>query len=84
MLGCDFGPGLALDLFSQVVLEVIKLSLSTDSHDSPQMGADVPAESFALNPFDRIFVRMGAKDQIMAGQSTFLTELLETAAMLVS
>lgn len=48
------------------------------------MGADVPAESFALNPFDRIFVRMGAKDQIMAGQSTFLTELLETAAMLVS
>ncbi|XP_047969957.1 DNA mismatch repair protein MSH6 [Salvia hispanica] len=49
-----------------------------------QMGADVPAESFALNPFDRIFVRMGAKDQIMAGQSTFLTELLETAAMLTS
>lgn len=52
--------------------------------DSPQIGADVPAESFALNPFDRIFVRMGAKDQIMAGQSTFLTELLETASMLVS
>ncbi|XP_057782207.1 DNA mismatch repair protein MSH6 [Salvia miltiorrhiza] len=49
-----------------------------------QMGADVPAESFALNPFDRIFVRMGAKDHIMAGQSTFLTELLETAAMLTS
>lgn len=44
----------------------------------------MPAESFALNPFDRIFVRMGAKDQIMAGQSTFLTELLETASMLVS
>lgn len=43
----------------------------------------MPAESFSLNPFDRIFVRMGAKDQIMAGQSTFLTELLETASMLV-
>lgn len=47
------------------------------------MGADVPAESFELSPVDRIFVRMGAKDHIMAGQSTFLTELSETALMLV-
>lgn len=49
-----------------------------------QVGADVPAESFELSPVDRIFVRMGAKDHIMAGQSTFLTELSETALMLVS
>ncbi|KAL0420115.1 UNVERIFIED_CONTAM: DNA mismatch repair protein MSH6 [Sesamum radiatum] len=49
-----------------------------------QIGADVPAESFALSPIDRIFVRMGAKDHIMAGHSTFLTELLETASMLSS
>ncbi|KAI3449400.1 hypothetical protein Pfo_006065 [Paulownia fortunei] len=49
-----------------------------------QIGADVPAESFVLSPIDRIFVRMGAKDQIMAGHSTFLTELLETAFMLTS
>ena len=48
-----------------------------------QVGADVPAESFKMSPVDRIFVRMGAKDHIMAGQSTFLTELLETASMLV-
>ncbi|XP_076885218.1 DNA mismatch repair protein MSH6-like [Bidens hawaiensis] len=47
-----------------------------------QVGADVPAESFKMSPVDRIFVRMGAKDHIMAGQSTFLTELLETASML--
>ncbi|KAM0952719.1 putative DNA mismatch repair protein MutS/MSH [Dioscorea sansibarensis] len=47
-----------------------------------QIGADVPAESFELSPVDRIFVRMGARDNIMAGQSTFLTELSETAAML--
>ncbi|CAK7348409.1 unnamed protein product [Dovyalis caffra] len=47
-----------------------------------QIGADVPAESFELSPVDRIFVRMGAKDHIMAGQSTFLTELSETALML--
>lgn len=49
-----------------------------------QIGADVPAESFVLSPIDRIFVRMGAKDHIMAGHSTFLTELLETASMLSS
>lgn len=50
---------------------------------STQLGADVPAESFELTPVDRIFVRMGARDHIMAGQSTFLMELSETASMLV-
>ncbi|GLT71905.1 hypothetical protein SLA2020_438890 [Shorea laevis] len=49
-----------------------------------QVGADVPAESFELSSVDRIFVRMGAQDHIMAGQSTFLTELSETALMLSS
>ncbi|KAB2074226.1 hypothetical protein ES319_A07G139500v1 [Gossypium barbadense] len=49
-----------------------------------QVGADVPAEQFELSPVDRIFVRMGSKDHIMAGQSTFLTELSETALMLSS
>ncbi|EPS69161.1 hypothetical protein M569_05605, partial [Genlisea aurea] len=47
-----------------------------------QIGTDVPAESFVLSLVDRIFVRMGATDNIMAGQSTFLTELLETSSML--
>ncbi|KAK9093562.1 hypothetical protein Syun_028473 [Stephania yunnanensis] len=49
-----------------------------------QLGADVPAEEFELSPVDQIFVRMGARDHIMAGQSTFLTELKETASMLSS
>ncbi|KAL5983573.1 DNA mismatch repair protein msh6 [Asimina triloba] len=49
-----------------------------------QIGADVPAECFELSPVDQIFVRMGARDHIMAGQSTFLTELSETATMLLS
>ncbi|GKC87724.1 DNA mismatch repair protein MSH6, partial [Tanacetum coccineum] len=47
-----------------------------------QKGADAPAESFKMSPVDRIFVRMGAKAHIMAGQRTFLTELLETASTL--
>lgn len=41
------------------------------------------ADQFELAPVDRVFVRMGAKDHIMAGQSTFLVELSETATMLV-
>ncbi|KAK7841472.1 dna mismatch repair protein msh6 [Quercus suber] len=48
-----------------------------------QVGADVPTDSFELSPVDRIFVQMGAKDHIMVGQSTFLTELSETALMLL-
>jgi DNA mismatch repair protein MSH6 len=49
-----------------------------------QVGADVPAEAFSLSPVDRVFVRMGARDHIMSGQSTFFVELSETAAMLRS
>ncbi|CAA7388969.1 unnamed protein product [Spirodela intermedia] len=49
-----------------------------------QLGADVPAERFELSPVDRIFVRMGARDHIISGRSTFLTELTETASMLSS
>lgn len=44
----------------------------------------MPAEQLELAPVDQVFVRMGARDHIMAGQSTFLVELLETAVMLVS
>jgi MutS domain V len=47
-----------------------------------QVGAYVPARSLALSPVDAIFVRMGARDNIMAGQSTFFVELSETAALL--
>ena len=47
-----------------------------------QVGAWVPATSLKLHPADAIFVRMGARDNIMAGQSTFYVELAETAAML--
>ena len=48
----------------------------------PQVGAWVPATSLRLHPADAIFVRMGARDNIMAGQSTFYVELAETASML--
>ncbi|KAA8495013.1 DNA mismatch repair protein Msh6 [Porphyridium purpureum] len=47
-----------------------------------QVGCYVPASSFALTPVDRIFTRLGAVDRITRGQSTFMVEMEETAAML--
>lgn len=42
----------------------------------------MPAESLTLSPVDRIFTRIGANDDILAGESTFYTELCETSAIL--
>ncbi|KAJ3273239.1 DNA mismatch repair protein msh6 [Terramyces sp. JEL0728] len=47
-----------------------------------QLGCFVPASKFRLAPFDRIFTRIGANDNIMAGQSTFMVELSETSKIL--
>lgn len=47
-----------------------------------QMGSFVPAESARLGLFDRIFTRIGAQDEIHAGQSTFMVEMVETANIL--
>lgn len=47
-----------------------------------QIGAWLPAEGVAMTPADAVFVRMGARDRIMLGQSTFFVELSETAAAL--
>uniref|UniRef100_A0A1B6HAN9 DNA mismatch repair protein n=1 Tax=Homalodisca liturata TaxID=320908 RepID=A0A1B6HAN9_9HEMI len=47
-----------------------------------QLGCRVPAESLKLSPVDRIFTRLGANDDIMAGESTFYVELCETSAIL--
>lgn len=47
-----------------------------------QMGCYVPAKSARLSPVDRIFTRIGANDNIMAGQSTFFVELQETSSIL--
>lgn len=47
-----------------------------------QAGSFVPAESLILRPFDQIFSRIGAADNIAAGKSTFMLEMEETAAIL--
>lgn len=46
-----------------------------------QMGAYVPASKCILSPVDRIFTRIGAYDQVIEAQSTFMVELNETVVV---
>jgi DNA mismatch repair protein MutS len=47
-----------------------------------QMGSFVPAASAKIGLVDRIFTRIGAQDEIHAGQSTFMVEMIEVANIL--
>ncbi len=47
-----------------------------------QMGSFVPAEAATIGLVDRIFTRIGAGEDIAAGQSTFMVEMVETANIL--
>ncbi|GAB4460769.1 MAG: DNA mismatch repair protein MutS [Anaerolineales bacterium] len=47
-----------------------------------QIGSFVPAASARLGLVDRIFTRIGAQDEIHAGQSTFMVEMIEAANIL--
>jgi DNA mismatch repair protein MutS len=49
-----------------------------------QMGSFVPARSARIGLVDRIFTRVGASDNLAAGQSTFMVEMTETAQILNS
>jgi len=47
-----------------------------------QAGSFVPAASMTFSLVDRIFARVGASDEIMRGQSTFMVEMTEAANIL--
>lgn len=47
-----------------------------------QIGSYVPAQSAEIGLVDRIFTRVGAQDNISAGESTFLVEMQEAANIL--
>ncbi len=47
-----------------------------------QVGSFVPARSARVGLVDRIFTRVGASDNLVRGQSTFMVEMNETAAIL--
>jgi DNA mismatch repair protein MutS len=46
-----------------------------------QMGSFVPAQSAHIGIVDRIFTRIGAHDDITAGRSTFMVEMIEAATI---
>lgn len=47
-----------------------------------QMGSYVPARSAHIGIVDRLFSRVGAADDLARGRSTFMVEMVETAAIL--
>ncbi|MCJ7743495.1 MAG: DNA mismatch repair protein MutS, partial [Dehalococcoidales bacterium] len=47
-----------------------------------QVGSFVPAASATIGLVDRIFTRIGAREDIAGGQSTFMVEMIETANIL--
>jgi DNA mismatch repair protein MutS len=46
------------------------------------MGSYVPASAAAIPLTDKIFTRVGANDNLSAGESTFMVEMIETASIL--
>ena len=49
-----------------------------------QMGSFVPASAARIGLADRVFTRVGASDNLVRGQSTFMVEMAETSAILHS
>lgn len=47
-----------------------------------QMGSFVPARAAEIGIADRVFTRVGASDNLVRGQSTFMVEMAETSAIL--
>ncbi|MFA5363221.1 MAG: DNA mismatch repair protein MutS [Candidatus Omnitrophota bacterium] len=47
-----------------------------------QMGSYIPAKEAGIGLVDKIFTRIGAHDEILKGQSTFMVEMSETAGIL--
>ena len=47
-----------------------------------QIGSFVPAQSAHIGLIDKVFSRVGAADDLARGQSTFMVEMVETAAIL--
>jgi len=49
-----------------------------------QMGSFVPASSCTIPIFDKIFTRIGASDDLVSGESTFMVEMLEANSAIIN
>ena len=47
-----------------------------------QIGSFIPAREASISPVDRVFTRIGASDDLVSGQSTFMVEMNEVAQIL--
>src|SRR5438046_8009534 len=68
------GPNMAGN--STVLLQVGLIVLMA------QIGSFVPADRATIGVCDRVFTRVGASDNLVRGQSTFMVEMAETSAIL--
>ena len=47
-----------------------------------QVGSFIPAREASISPVDKIFTRIGASDDLVSGQSTFMVEMNEVSHIL--
>ena len=82
--GCDLGPAQRLWLLTGPNMAGKSTFLRQNALIVilAQMGCFVPAQAAHIGLVDRLFSRVGAADDLARGQSTFMVEMVETAAIL--
>ncbi|NOZ43508.1 MAG: DNA mismatch repair protein MutS [Alphaproteobacteria bacterium] len=81
---CDLGPGHRLWLITGPNMAGKSTFLRQNALIAvmAQMGSFVPANAAHIGIVDRLFSRVGASDDLARGRSTFMVEMVETAAIL--
>lgn len=81
---CDFGAGQRLWLLTGPNMAGKSTFLRQNALIAilAQMGSFVPAAQARIGIIDRVFSRVGAADDLARGRSTFMVEMVETAAIL--
>jgi DNA mismatch repair protein MutS len=82
--GCDLSPGRRMMLLTGPNMAGKSTYLRQNALIAvlAQAGAFVPAKSATIGVVDRLFSRVGAADDLSRGRSTFMVEMVETAAIL--
>jgi DNA mismatch repair protein MutS len=82
--GCDLGPASPLWLLTGPNMAGKSTYLRQNALIAlmAQAGSFVPAASAHIGTVDRLFSRVGAADDLARGRSTFMVEMVETAAIL--